>query len=431
MAIAPVAVAVAARPIARDSVAQAYVNGSYTGVPVPVVGLGLSARRHASAVTLKWDATHAGSARTLYEILRSPDGAACRHLSPGAPVCYLDMQTIGFARAATFTDTHARAPATYRVAVGSGIHRQSASLAGQQAGHSREVVPGRLVTIVVPAHDEEDSLRELVGRVLVAVEAIPDIDAELILVDDGSRDATYTLMVALASSDDRVKVVQLSRNFGHQVALTAGIQHAAGDAVVVMDADLQHPPELIGEFVRLWREGYEIVYGVMQQRPEGWFKQASARSFYAILRRLTRVEMPAAAGDFRLVDRVAIDAFLAMRERDRYVRGMFAWLGFRQIGVDYVPVPRSRGQSKYNVTRMVGLALDAIFSFSIYPLRIVLAIGLLVSLVSSFLASSQGSRNTSGSTPFLVGDARRSDDVHRRLSADRPGRDRRIHRPDL
>ncbi len=243
-------------------------------------------------------------------------------------------------------------------------------------------MPGRLVTIVVPAHDEEDSLRELVGRVLVAVEAIPDIDAELILVDDGSRDATYTLMVALASSDDRVKVVQLSRNFGHQVALTAGIQHAAGDAVVVMDADLQHPPELIGEFVRLWREGYEIVYGVMQQRPEGWFKQASARSFYAILRRLTRVEMPAAAGDFRLVDRVAIDAFLAMRERDRYVRGMFAWLGFRQIGVDYVPVPRSRGQSKYNVTRMVGLALDAIFSFSIYPLRIVLAIGLLVSLVS-------------------------------------------------
>ncbi len=120
MAIAPVAVAVAARPIARDSVAQAYVNGSYTGVPVPVVGLGLSARRDASAVTLKWDATHAGSARTLYEILRSPDGAACRHLSPGAPVCYLDMQTIGFARAATFTDTHARAPATYRVAVGSG-----------------------------------------------------------------------------------------------------------------------------------------------------------------------------------------------------------------------------------------------------------------------------------------------------------------------
>jgi polyisoprenyl-phosphate glycosyltransferase len=241
---------------------------------------------------------------------------------------------------------------------------------------------GRTLSIVVPVHDEQESLEELVRRVLDAVDALPGLAAELILVDDGSRDASYPLMVTLAGRDARVKAVQLSRNFGHQVALTAGIELATGDAVIVMDADLQHPPELIGEFVRLWREGNDIVYGVMQQRPEGWFKQATARAFYGLLRRMTKVEMPAAAGDFRLVDRVAVDAFISMRERDRYVRGMFAWLGFEQAGVDYVPPPRYAGRSKYTVRRMARLAFDGIFSFSIYPLRVVLALGLVVSLIS-------------------------------------------------
>jgi dolichol-phosphate mannosyltransferase len=212
--------------------------------------------------------------------------------------------------------------------------------------------------------------------------ALTDLDAEIILVDDGSRDASYTMMVALAGRDPRIKVVQLSRNFGHQVALTAGIELARGDAVVVMDADLQHPPELLPEFVRLWRDGNDIVYGVMQARPEGWFKRFTARAFYGLLRRLTKIDMPTAAGDFRLVDRVAVDAFVSMRERDRYVRGMFAWLGFRQVGVDYVPPPRYAGRSKYTVRRMARLAFDGIFSFSIYPLRVVLAFGLVVSLIS-------------------------------------------------
>jgi dolichol-phosphate mannosyltransferase len=152
--------------------------------------------------------------------------------------------------------------------------------------------------------------------------------------------------------------------------------------VIVMDADLQHPPELIGEFVRLWRDGNDVVYGVMQERTEGWFKRVTARGYYALLRKLTQVDMPAAAGDFRLVDRVAVDAFVSMRERDRYVRGMFAWLGFTQTGVDYVPPPRYAGRSKYTVRKMARLALDGIFSFSIYPLRIVLVFGLAVSLLS-------------------------------------------------
>jgi len=238
------------------------------------------------------------------------------------------------------------------------------------------------LSVVVPVHDEQESLEELARRLTASLDALPELDAEVILVDDGSRDASYPMMVALGARDSRIKVVQLSRNFGHQVALTAGVELASGDAVVVMDGDLQHPPELIAEFVRLWREGNDVVYGVMQERPEGWFKRTSARAFYGLLRRLTKVDMPAAAGDFRLVDRVAVDAFVSMRERDRYVRGMFAWLGFRQAGVDYVPPPRYAGRSKYTVRRMARLAFDAIFSFSIYPLRIALAFGLVVSVIS-------------------------------------------------
>jgi glycosyltransferase involved in cell wall biosynthesis len=241
--------------------------------------------------------------------------------------------------------------------------------------------PQQLLSVVTPVHDEQESLEELVRRVLAVCAELP-LAAELILVDDGSRDMSYPLMLQLARSDPRVKVVQLSRNFGHQVAISAGVELARGDAVVVMDSDLQHPPELIPEFVRRWQEGFEVVYGVMRQRPEGWFKRLTARWFYTLLRRLTTIDMPQAAGDFRLADRSAVEAFLGMRERDRYVRGMFAWLGFKQIGVDYVPPPRFAGRSKYTVRRMARLGFDAIFAFSVHPLRLVLAGGMLVSLAS-------------------------------------------------
>lgn len=240
----------------------------------------------------------------------------------------------------------------------------------------------RLLSVVVPVHDEQETLEELVRRLLGVLDELPGLRAEVILVDDGSRDMSYPLMTQIARREPRVKVVQLSRNFGHQVAITAGVELARGDAVVVMDSDLQHPPELIPEFVRRWGEGFDIVYGVMQRRSEDWFKRVTARAFYALLRRMTKVEMPAAAGDFRLIDRVAVDAFVSMRERDRYVRGMFAWLGFQQTGIDYVPPPRYAGRSKYTVRRMARLAFDGIFSFSIYPLRVVLVAGLVVSLAS-------------------------------------------------
>ena len=240
----------------------------------------------------------------------------------------------------------------------------------------------RLLSVVVPVHDEQETLEELVRRLLGVLDELPGLAGEVILVDDGSRDMSYPLMTQIARREPRVKIVQLSRNFGHQVAITAGVELARGDAVIVMDSDLQHPPELIPEFVRRWEEGFDIVYGVMQERSEDWFKRVTARAYYALLRRMTKVEMPAAAGDFRLIDRVAVDAFVSMRERDRYVRGMFAWLGFQQTGIDYVPPPRYAGQSKYTVRRMARLAFDGIFSFSIYPLRVVLMAGLVVSLAS-------------------------------------------------
>lgn len=243
--------------------------------------------------------------------------------------------------------------------------------------------PG-LLSVVVPVYDEQDSLEELVRRLTAVVERLPGVETEVILVDDGSRDSSLPLLIALSRRDRRLKIVQLSRNFGHQVALTAGIELAQGDAVVLMDADLQHPPELIEQFVELWREGNDIVYGVMTGRPEGRLKRWSARVYYRLLNRLTTTTMPPAAGDFRLIDRVVVDAFLAMRERDRYLRGMFAWLGFRRVGVEYVPPTRYAGRSKYTVARMVRLAVDGILSFSIFPLRVVLGIGLVVS-VASFL----------------------------------------------
>jgi polyisoprenyl-phosphate glycosyltransferase len=236
-------------------------------------------------------------------------------------------------------------------------------------------------SIVVPVHDEQQSLPELVRRLRVVIDDL-DGESEVILVDDGSKDASFALMLDANAHDSRFKAVRLSRNFGHQIAISAGIDLAAGAAVIVMDGDLQHPPELIPEFVTRWREGFEIVYGVMERRAEGWFKRVSARVFYRLLRRLTDTDVPPAAGDFRLVDRKAVDAFRAMRERGRYVRGMFSWIGFRQVGVPYTPAPRFAGPSKYTLARMVRLATDGILSFSTVPLRIALNAGFVVAACS-------------------------------------------------
>jgi dolichol-phosphate mannosyltransferase len=237
-------------------------------------------------------------------------------------------------------------------------------------------------SIVVPVLDEEESLPEL-GRRLRATLDVLDGPTEVILVDDGSRDRSHALMLELATLDPRFKVVRLSRNFGHEFAITAGTDLARGEAVIVMDADLQDPPELIPQLIERWREGFEVVYAVRERREgESWLKKKTASLFYWVLRKTAPVEMPPSAGDFRLVDRKAADVFAAMREQTRYVRGMIAWIGFRQTGVAYARPARFAGHTKYPFSKMLRLAADALLSFSDVPLLAVLRLGLFVAAAS-------------------------------------------------
>jgi len=237
-------------------------------------------------------------------------------------------------------------------------------------------------SIVIPLYDEEESFPDLVKQLREVMDLL-DGPSEVILVDDGSKDATYQLMLEANREDARFKLLQLSRNFGHQVAITAGMDAASGQAVVVMDADLQDPPHVILEMAAKWQEGYEVVYAVREQREgETVFKKSTATLFYAMLRRIADIEQPVEVGDFRLVDRKALDAFLRMRESNRYVRGMFSWIGFRQAAVPYTRASRHAGRSKYPLRKMLRFATDGIIGFSTAPLRLVITAGLLLAILS-------------------------------------------------
>ena len=239
-----------------------------------------------------------------------------------------------------------------------------------------------LLSVVIPLRNEEEVLPQLARRLATTLDGL-ESDWEVILVDDGSTDGTYGLAVELYGRDPRFKVVRLSRGFGHQVALSAGLDLARGDAVVTMDGDLQHPPEVIPDLVARWREGNEIVYAVMEERRgESRSKDWTAKAFYRLLGRLADIDVPVGAGDFRLVDRRALDAVRAMRESNRYLRGMFSWVGFRQSGVPYASPPRPAGTSKYSRVRMLRLATDAVIGFSNRPLRLGLNVGFVVSIAS-------------------------------------------------
>ena len=231
----------------------------------------------------------------------------------------------------------------------------------------------QLVSVVVPMYNEEGTARELYSRVCSALDGVT---FELVVVDDGSSDATPAILAELADSDQRVRVVELSRNFGHQTALTAGLDHATGDAVVMMDSDLQDPPELIPEMLARWAEGAEVVYAVRTAREgETRFKRSTAMLFYRLLSRLADVNVPHDAGDFRLLDRRAVDALLAMGERNRYLRGMTVWVGFTQTAVAYTRAPRHAGETHYPLRKMLRFALDAIASFSHAPLQLATVMG--------------------------------------------------------
>jgi dolichol-phosphate mannosyltransferase len=237
-------------------------------------------------------------------------------------------------------------------------------------------------SIVIPVHNEEAVLPILLRR-MDALLADLDAPSEVIFVDDGSTDTTSIVLAAKARDDRRYRYIGLSRNFGHQVAITAGMEAARGDATVVMDADLQDPPEVIGEMIARWQEGYEIVYARRLSRAgESPFKRFSARLFYRLLGRLSSIDIPYDAGDFRLIDRKALKAFLQMPEQDRFVRGMFAWLGFRQTEVAFHRPPRLAGTTKYPLARMARLAVNGVIGFSDAPLRFAIWIGLAVSCLA-------------------------------------------------
>ena len=241
---------------------------------------------------------------------------------------------------------------------------------------------GPTYSIVIPIFNEEETLDELLSRMLALMDRL-DGSAEVILVDDGSTDSSYDSLTTAAGRDPRFKVIQLSRNFGHQIAITAGLDFSSGEAVAVMDADLQDPPEVILDMAAKWREGFEVVYAVRERREgEGAFKRTTARIFYRALRRLTDIEAPLDVGDFRLVDRKALEAFKGMRESNRYVRGMFSWIGFKQTGVRYTRAERYAGTTKFSFRKMAKFALDGVVSFSDVPLRLALNLGFLLAALS-------------------------------------------------
>jgi polyisoprenyl-phosphate glycosyltransferase len=241
----------------------------------------------------------------------------------------------------------------------------------------------QLLSVVVPCYNEEEVLAETMRRLKAFCAELTDLNVELICVDDGSRDRTRELLKAYAAQDARIKIIGFARNFGHQIAVTAGIDAAEGDAVVLIDADLQDPPEVIHQMIVKWREGFDVVYGTRTDRPgESLFKLATARGFYRVLNRLSDVPIPLDTGDFRLMSRAVVDTLRAMPERDRFVRGMVSWVGFRQTALPYSRAERFAGVSKYPLRKMLRFAIDGILSFSTKPLQLSIGLG----FFSAFLA---------------------------------------------
>ena len=237
-------------------------------------------------------------------------------------------------------------------------------------------------SIVVPLYNEEEVIGECYKRLREVMERCGGT-YELVFVNDGSRDRTMELARAIAQKDANVKIISFSRNFGHQTAITAGMDTAVGKAVVVIDADLQDPPGVILDMIAKWKEGFEVVYGRRTKRKgESVFKKVTAKIFYRTLNALTDVDLPVDAGDFRLLDRKVVDVLKTMPERNRYVRGLVSWVGFRQTAVEYVREERFAGETKYPLSKMIKFAADALTSFSQKPLKISIVIGTLLSIVS-------------------------------------------------
>ena len=233
------------------------------------------------------------------------------------------------------------------------------------------------ISVILPVFNEEQVLPELHRRLTAVLRGFSE-PYEIIFVNDGSRDKSLEIMKRLHSEDSRVKFIDFSRNFGHQIAITAGMDYASGDAVIIMDADLQDPPEVLPELISKWREGYEVVYAVRKKRKEGLFKRICYSTFYRVLRKLSTIEIPLDSGDFSLMDKKVVEQLRKMLEQNRFVRGIRSWVGFKQIGLEYERGARFAGETKYPFRKLVKLAIDGVFSFSYTPLRIVSRIGFVV-----------------------------------------------------
>lgn len=253
---------------------------------------------------------------------------------------------------------------------------------GRRWQHSAN--PGIRLSVVVPCLNEQEVICGTHRRLTSALEQAP-LDFEIIYVDDGSTDSTPEILRELQARDSRVRIVRFSRNFGHQVAITAGLEHASADAVAIIDADLQDPPEVILEFLQKWMDGYDVVYGVRSERDgETAFKLWTAKAFYRLIGKLSETPIPLDTGDFRLMDRRVVEALLSMPERDRFVRGMVSWLGFSQIAVPYHRAARAAGTTKFSLFKMLRFATDGIVSFSISPLRLATWMGFAASGLAIF-----------------------------------------------
>ncbi|MCX7923866.1 MAG: glycosyltransferase family 2 protein [Clostridia bacterium] len=239
-----------------------------------------------------------------------------------------------------------------------------------------------IYSIVVPVYNEEQVILETYRQLKQTMDST-GMEYEIIFVNDGSRDKTLYILKELSTTDSKIKVISLSRNFGHQIAITAGIEHARGDATIIIDADLQDPPAVIIKMIKKWEEGYEVVYAKrITRKGETFFKRATAKMFYRILNRLTSIDIPMDTGDFRLMDRKVCAALKRIPERNRYIRGLVSWVGYKQTSIEYEREERHAGQTKYPLMKMLKLAADAITSFSYKPLKIATIIGFLISFTS-------------------------------------------------
>jgi glycosyltransferase involved in cell wall biosynthesis len=234
----------------------------------------------------------------------------------------------------------------------------------------------KTISLIIPVCCEEQVVEESYRRMKSVMDSLAHHDHELIYIDDGSSDSTLSILRRLAAANSKVKIICLSRNFGHQIAITAGLDKAEGDAVIIIDADLQDPPELIPKMIEKWREGYRVVYAKrVTRRGEGKFKRWTASIFYRVLNKLTDTKIPINTGDFRLIDKRIVQEMRKVRERNRFIRGLTSWVGFEQTSIEYERDQRIAGETKYSFWKMVKFALDGIFSFSHRPLKISLALG--------------------------------------------------------